>query len=309
MRPMLATPGQGSVPHGPGWVHEVKWDGVRLLADVSGGDVRLSTRSEREVTVGFPELHGLRGVARDALFDGEAVTLVDGRPSFARLVERVHTGTAAHAEQLAAHQPVTYLVFDLLRLDGLDLTPLPWHRRREALEAVLAPHPSWSVTPTYPDGDGLLRATSEQGLEGVVSKRVDAPYRPGARSGAWVKFPHRATTSYVIGGWRPETGRQRLGALLVGTPSPSGLIFRGRVGSGLAGRAGAELAQRLAGLGPAPCPFLDAVPPVDARGTTWVRPDLVVDVASLGTTAADRLRQPAYKRWRADLAPADLVVP
>lgn len=310
MRPMLASAGAsrrgGSVPTGDGWAHEVKWDGIRLLAEVSGGRVRLTTRTERDVTVAFPELAGLAKVAEDLLLDGEAVAMVGGSPSFSHLVERVHTVSARKAEQLASTRPVTYLAFDLLRLDGLDLTALPWSRRRAALEAVLPPHPSWQVPPTYADGRRLLTATADQGLEGIVSKRVDAPYQPGTRSAAWLKFPHRDTGSYVVGGWRPETGRTRLGAVLVGLPTTQGLSFRGRVGSGLAGRAGAALAERLALVPTGPCPFADEVPAVDRAGATWLRPEVVVDVASLGVTAGSRLRQPAYKGWRPDLSPEDL---
>lgn len=308
MRPMLATlgTGHGQVPSGAGWRHEVKWDGIRLLAEVTRGRLRLLTRSERDVTHAFPELAGLAGVADDLLLDGEVVTLVAGRPSFSQLVERVHTVSARKAEQLAAARPVTYLVFDLLRLDGLDLLDVPWQHRRAALEKVVEPGPAWQVPPVYEDGAQLLAATTEQGLEGVVSKRVSAPYRPGQRSPDWLKFPHRPTRSWVVGGWRPETGRSRLGSVLVGAPAPGGLAFRGRVGSGLAGRAGDLLARRLAEAPEGPCPFVDDVPAADALGAHWVRPEVVVDVAALGVTDGGRLRQPSYQGWRPDLSPADV---
>ncbi len=311
MRPMLATPGVtdggAGVPRGTQWAHEIKWDGIRLVAEVRAGVLRLTTRSERDVTVAFPELRGLASLGDDLLLDGEAVAMVDGRPSFSRLVERVHTVSARKAETLAATRPATYLAFDLLRLDGLDLTGLPWSRRRAALEDLVAPAPHWQVPPSYPDGAGLLAATAEQGLEGIVSKRVTSAYHPGVRSPDWVKFPHRLVDSYVVGGWRPETGRSRLGAVLVGTPTPRGLAFRGRVGSGLAGAAGALLAEQIAQLPLVPCPFVDEVPAIDRARATWVQPRLVVDVAALGLTSAGKLRQPAYKGWRSDLSPVDLA--
>ncbi|GAA1138907.1 non-homologous end-joining DNA ligase [Ornithinicoccus hortensis] len=312
MRPMLATPGRppgraaAPVPDGPGWAHELKWDGIRLLAEVTDGTLRLSTRTERDVTVAFPELGPLVGVAEDLLLDGELVSLADGIPSFQRLAERVHTTSARKAAQLAAARPATYIAFDLLRVDGLDLTVLPWSQRRDALERILPERGPWQVSPVYADGRGLLAATAEQGLEGIVSKRRDSAYLPGVRSPDWVKFPHRATTSWVVGGWRPETGRSRLGALLVGAPAPGGLTFRGRVGSGLAGKAGAALQEHLAALPRVDCPFVDEVPAVDRAGATWVRPELVVDVASLGLTGAGRLRQPSYQGWRPDLTPEEL---
>ncbi|WP_114907359.1 non-homologous end-joining DNA ligase [Ornithinimicrobium murale] len=312
MRPMLATPGPGTadraeVPGGEGWAHEIKWDGIRLIARVQDGELRLTTRSERDVTIAFPELAGLAGLGHDLVLDGEAVAFVDGAPSFSQLVERVHTTSAAKARLLAGRRPTTYLAFDLVGLDGLDLTPLPWSARRSALEDILPDRSRWQVSPQYADGPGLWRATAEQGLEGVVSKRVTSTYQPGVRSTDWLKFPHRGTDSLVVGGWRPETGRNRLGSLLVGHPVPGGLTFRGRVGSGLAGRAGARLAELIATVPTGPCPFVDEVPGPDRAGATWVRPQLVVEIASLGTTTGGRLRQPAYKGWRSDLTPADLA--
>ncbi len=310
MRPMLATPGasagSGRVPTGPGWVHEIKWDGIRLLAQVDRTALRLTTRTERDVTVAFPELAGLVDVADDVLLDGELVTLVDGAPSFSHLVERVHTVSPRKAGALASARPATYLVFDLLRVDGLDLTALPWSRRRAALEELLPEGPHWHLSPTYADGPELLAATAEQGLEGIVSKDARAPYHPGVRSRAWLKFPHRSTATWVVGGWRPESGRSRLGAVLVGQPVAGGLSYRGRVGSGLAGRAGREMTDRLARASVDDCPFVDDVPRVDRLGTTWVRPEVIIEVVSLGVTAGARLRQPAYQRCRPDLMVKDV---
>ncbi len=314
MRPMLATPAPGSaadprVPGGADWAHEVKWDGIRLIASVQAGTLRLTTRSERDVTVAFPELAGLAELGHDLTLDGEAVALVHGRPSFSHLIERVHTVSASKARMLAQRRPVTYLAFDLVAVDGLDLTPLPWSARRAALEEVVQDGARWQVSPRYADGPGLLRATAEQGLEGIVSKRVSSTYQPGTRSPDWLKFPHRATQSVVVGGWRPETGRDRLGSVLVGVPTEGGLHFRGRVGSGLAGTAGTALAERLAEVAVGPCPFVNEVPPADRAGARWLVPEVVVEVASLGVTAAGRLRQPAYKGWRADLTVQDLTEP
>ncbi|USQ79587.1 non-homologous end-joining DNA ligase [Ornithinimicrobium faecis] len=316
MRPMLATPGPATaaravVPEGEDWVHEIKWDGIRLIASVRDGNLRLSTRSERDVTVAFPELAGLADLGHDLILDGEAVTFVDGLPSFSQLVERVHTTSAAKARLLAGTRPTTYLAFDLVGLDGLDLTPLPWSARRSALEDILPDRARWQVSPQYADGPGLWRATAEQGLEGVVSKRTSSTYQPGVRSADWLKFPHRATQSLVVGGWRPETGRSRLGAVLVGLPvsdgGDGGLTFRGRVGSGLAGKNGDRLAELIAQVPTGPNPFVDDVPGPDRAGATWLAPQLIVEVASLGTTAGGRLRQPAYKGWRSDLTPRDLA--
>ncbi len=311
MRPMLATPGT-RVPEGEGWAHEVKWDGMRVLADVSEGGVRLWSRSERDVSVGFPELTGGEAVRRDALVDGEVVCLVDGRPSFAALADRIHVAKADRARALASAAPATFLAFDLLRLDGEDLTGRPLADRRALLEDLEPVVAGMAVPPTYADGALLLDATREQGVEGIVSKRLSSRYRPGARSEDWLKFAHRPTASYVVGGWRVEAGqgagsRRRLGAVLVGVPGTFGLSYRGRVGSGLAGKAGARLLERLTDLTTEDCPFGDEVPEVDGRGAVWVRPEVVVDVAALGETGGGRLRQPSYQGLRPDLDPGDLV--
>ncbi|MFX0538465.1 DNA ligase [Ornithinimicrobium sp. Y1847] len=326
MRPMLATPGDPRTgpPSGPEWAHEVKWDGIRLLADVQDGHLRLLTRGGRDIAVAFPELAGLAGMADDLLLDGEAVAMVDGRPNFGQVVDRVHLTSARAAAQVAATRPATYLAFDLLRLDGLDLTGLPWSARRDALEQVVdaADLAALGVPPVYDDGAGLLAATAEQGLEGVVSKRRAAPYREGVRSADWLKFPHRDLLSVVVGGWRPQTGtRSRLGAVHVGLPAtdesgmpqrdPEGrlrLVYVGRVGSGLAGREGARLAELLAQVPEAPYPFVEAIPRAEATGSTWLEPQVVLDVASLGITpGVGRLRQPSYRGVRLDLSPLDLV--
>ena len=310
MRPMLATRGT-RVPRGGEWLHEVKWDGMRVLAEVrptaDGGELRLRSRNEKDVGVSFPELHGLAGLGRDLLLDGEVVAFLDGVPTFGALADRIHVGNPRRAAELSQTNPVTLLVFDLLRLDGEDLTDRPLSERRELLEGLGLLDVHWQVPATYDDGDMLLEATAAQRLEGIVSKRRSSRYHPGRRTPDWLKFPHRAVGSYVVGGWRLETdSASRIGAVLVGEPTEHGLVYRGRVGSGIAGKEGQRLLEVLAPLHTDVTPFADQVPRVDATGTTWVRPDVVVDIASLGLTPAKRLRQPAYRGIRTDLTPDEL---
>ena len=308
MRPMLATRGT-SLPTGPEWWHEVKWDGIRVLVEVAGGVVRLWSRNENDVTVAYPELSVLAGLGHDVVVDGEVVALADGVPRFSALAERMHVRNARRAEQLARTNPVVLVVFDLLALDGEDLTSRPLSERRRRLEELALPEPACQVPAAYDDGQMLLTATEQQGLEGVVSKRRGSPYLPGRRSPDWLKFPHRPTLSYVVGGWRLETdSASRLGAVLVGEPTPAGLSYRGRVGSGIAGRAGAVLLEVLEPLTTDRSPFCDEVPRVDAKGTTWVDPEVVVEIAALGVTPGGRLRQPSYLGVREDLAPSDVAV-
>jgi len=311
MRPMLATKGT-RVPVGDEWLHEVKWDGMRVLVDVEHDDLRLWSRNERDVRVSFPELHGLAGgplAGRDVLLDGEVVAFLDGVPTFGALADRLHVANARRAAALSQTNPVTLLVFDVLRLDGRDVTGLPLTDRRVLLDDLGLLDVHWQVPATYDDGEMLLEATRQQRLEGIVSKRRRSTYHPGRRSPDWLKFPHRALGSYVVGGWRPEAGStSRIGAVLVGSPTPGGLVYRGRVGSGIAGKEGQRLLEVLRPLERDASPFAGAVPTVDATGTTWVRPEVVVDVAALGMTPAKRLRQPSYRGVRTDLAADDVEV-
>jgi bifunctional non-homologous end joining protein LigD len=298
---------------GTAWAYEVKWDGVRALAHLRDGRLRLVSRAGNDITAGYPELTPLGRLHPDAVLDGEIVVLRAGRPSFAALAERMHVREPRAVRALAAAAPATYLVFDLLRLDGADTTGLPWTRRRALLEQLAegadGPGPtSWRVGPVYDDRDALLAATREQHLEGVVAKRREARYRPGARSADWVKLAHRHHQVALVGGWRCQTGsRDRLGALLLGMPDGAGgLAFIGRVGSGIT----AEVARRLREqfqAAPAPqCPFTTAVPAADVRGTIWTLPRVVVEVRYLGRGAADRLRQPVFRGVRTDLGPDDV---
>jgi bifunctional non-homologous end joining protein LigD len=195
----------------------------------------------------------------------------------------------------------------VLRLDGEELTGRPWSQRREVLESLGIGSAHWQVPPVYDDGKMLLAATEQQRLEGVVSKKRSSCYFPGRRTKDWLKFPNRPTESYVVGGWRPETGsRARLGSLLVGSPTPQGLSYRGRAGSGLAGKWSERMRELLEPLRSEASPFCDEVPRVDATGTVWVRPEVVVELASLGVTGGGRLRQPSFQGVREDLTPADL---
>lgn len=308
MRPMLATRGT-TVPTGPEWLHEVKWDGIRVLAEVDGGRLRLWSRNGNDVSAAYPELAGLADAldGRAALLDGEIVALADGIPSFGALADRMHVRNARKAAALATTNPVTLMVFDLLLLAGEDLTGLPLERRRERLEGLGLDGPRWQVPPAYDDGQALYDATAAQRLEGVMSKKRSSRYHGGRRTAEWLKFPHRHTESYVVGGWRLETDSgSRLGALLVGERTADGLVYRGRVGAGLAGRKGQRVLDALRGRETGTSPFTDEVPRVDALGTTWLRPEVVVEVAALGRTREGRLRQPSFLGVRADLTPESL---
>ena len=302
---MLATHGR-TVPVGDAWTHEVKWDGVRALTDVRGGTLRMTSRNENAITIAWPELSTSPYGDRDLLVDGEIIALnARGVPDFRTLQERMHVRRASAAERLAEKVPAVYMVFDLLRLDGRDLTQESLEKRRQILHG-LELNGAWQVPPQYDDGAMLFEATLEQGLEGVVSKRRTSTYRFGERSPHWQKLAHRHRLSYVVGGWRPQEGTtDRLAALLVGERTPDGLLYRGRVGSGIGPKQSRVLTALVAGLGRADSPFADEVPAVDARGTHWLEPVLVVDIDTHGR-GYERLRQPSFQAVRTDLAPEDL---
>jgi bifunctional non-homologous end joining protein LigD len=301
---MLATP--GALPDGPEWLFEVKWDGMRLLADVSEGRVRLSSRSERDVTANFPELAELTELVPDVLLDGEVVLLENGVPSFAALADRMHGPVAPRVAQA---RPVTFMVFDVLRLYGVPLLGRTLDERRGTLERLdLAAVPVLSLSPTYTDGRALLEATRQRGMEGVVAKRRDGVYRPGRRSPSWTKVTHRQTQACLVGGWRPErSSAGRIGALLLGVPDGGGLRYAGRVGSGLAGELVQRvLRERLVEVD-AP-PFAEHLPRAETAGARWCEPLTVVEVGHTGWTDGGRLRQPVFRGVRDDLDPEHVQV-
>lgn len=307
MQPMLATRGD-RVPTGPDWVHEVKWDGIRALVEVrADGGVRVWSRNQNDITAAWPELRAIGGLGRDVLLDGEIVALGDGVPTFGALADRMHLRDPRKVARFAETNPVTLLVFDVLRIDGRDTTDLPLAKRRELLEGLGLDLACCQVPGWYDDGETLLAAAEQQGLEGIVSKKLSSRYRPGQRSRDWLKFPIRPTGSFVVGGFRHETGSdRRLGSVLVGEPTPEGLVFCGRVGSGIAGRRGQVLGELLKPLVTDVSPFTTELDRLDRVGAIWVRPETVIDVQYLTRTREGRLRQPAYRGVRTDLDPSDL---
>ncbi|WCB94259.1 ATP-dependent DNA ligase [Baekduia alba] len=317
--PMLAKPGPvPSAREDPHWAYEIKWDGVRAVVFSEPGRMRFVTRNGNDVTARYPELARMNRALsmHRVVLDGEVVAFdADGRPSFGALQGRMHLVRESAVKRLAKENPVTYMAFDLLWLDGASLMGRPYHERRATLRALLADGERWQV-PDHVVGGGtqLLAATREQGLEGVVAKRVDSPYEPGRRGGAWRKIKNTNRQELVIGGWLPGEGRrrERIGALLVGVRESSAdgepLRFAGRVGTGF---TEAEL-DRLAGLlGPLvreTSPF-DVVPKAVKipREAVWVEPELVAEVEFVEWTREGVLRAPSYKGLRED-KPATLVV-
>ncbi len=309
---MLAIPADarhGISSDANAWAYEIKWDGMRVLADLRGSQVRMASRTGNDVTTAFPELAEVGPGHPDSLLDGEVVVLRHGLPSFAALADRMHVRDPRRARALAISSPASYMVFDLLRIYGVELMSRSWQERRDALERLALPRRGWQLSPVYDDRDALLTATREQGLEGVVAKRRGARYQPGVRSSDWVKLAHRRVQACVVGGWRPESNTSgRIGALLLGVwdADASGvevLRYAGRVGSGLAGAAEPVLRELLEPLRADQQPFGMPLPRTDSSGAVWVRPEVVVEVRYKGRTEGGRLREPVFRGVRSDVDP------
>jgi len=191
IQPMLATAGS-LPPDDDGWAYEVNWDGVRAIVYVDGGRVRAVDRNDKDITASFPELRraGERVGPRPAVLDGEIIALgADGRPSPGRLQQRLNVSSRAEVTRRAREVPVTYVVFDVLHLDGQSLLGLPYRERRRQLEALGLSGKSLMTGDSYRDvrGVDVLAAVREHGIGGIIAKRMDAPYRPGRRSRDWRK--------------------------------------------------------------------------------------------------------------------------
>ncbi|MDQ3945006.1 MAG: non-homologous end-joining DNA ligase [Actinomycetota bacterium] len=318
LRPMLATLSDRLPNDQAAYGFEVKWDGIRALAYVSGGRVRLEARSGRDVSHRYPELRelGRRMGTTQAVVDGEIVALdANGRPSFERLQRRMHVESESAIRRLRQDVPVAYAIFDLLWLEGHSTTGLPYEERRRLLDEIGLNGPNWQ-TPPYHRGEGstLLEATKAGGLEGVVAKRLDSLYEPGVRTRNWLKVKNHCSQDFVIGGWLPGEGaRARLGALLVGYYEPGDrgvpeqeprLVYAGKVGTGFTDAELTRLLRLLEDRRQPECPFSPRPPLKQAR---WVRPDLVVDVEFTEWTAAGILRHPSYKGMRDDREPEEVV--
>jgi bifunctional non-homologous end joining protein LigD len=295
------------------WAFEIKWDGVRAIAHSEPGRLRLHSRNLHDITPRYPELSKLnRALSHHrAILDGEVVALdAEGKPSFGALQRRMHLGSEHAVRRLAKEAPVTYMIFDLLWLDGHSLMDLPYEERRARLAELDLNGDRWR-TPDYVAGHGkqMLEATAEQGLEGVMAKRLDAPYEPGRRSPCWVKVKNLYRQEVVIGGWMPGEGRRRdrIGALLVGVREDDRLRYAGRVGTGFTEAELDRLAARLVPLERTTSPFDAPDQPAPPRGAVWVEPRCVAEIEFREWTQGNQLRAPSYKGLRDDKAAAEVV--
>ncbi len=307
--PMLAELGKGEPPATPGWIYEVKWDGVRAMCYVEGGRVRLLSRTGNRMDQQYPELSALphHVNARSAILDGEIVSLDErGAPSFERLQHRMHLTDAGAVAALTRKDPVVLYVFDLLYADGRDLRGLPVEERKRLLRELLSPSATIRFSEHFENGLDLLAAVRAQGIEGIIAKRLGSAYQ-SRRSADWVKYKVQSSDSFVLCGFT-KGEREVFGALVLGLFEGDKLTWAGDVGTGFDRKMMQTIYAKLAPLATEKCP-LEPDKNLPKKDVTWTRPELVCEVRFANWTADGRLRAPVFLGLRPDVDPRECVRP
>ncbi|MDQ4024983.1 MAG: non-homologous end-joining DNA ligase, partial [Actinomycetota bacterium] len=310
LTPMLATLVEDPFDSDD-WIFELKWDGVRALG-VCSDTTALISRNRNDVTVCYPELHNLhtRLVCLDAIVDGEIVAMSGGRPSFEKLQSRINLQNPRDIERAAKTTPVTYVIYDLLYLDGKTLMDLPLHERKELLDALVVPSEKVQVSHcTSGEGIALFEFARANRIEGIVAKKSTSVYRPARRSRDWQKIKTLWDADVVVGGWSKGEGNRSstFGSLLVGAYADEGLCFLGSVGTGFSDKTLDEVIPLLRERASSSCPF--AEDPSGMRGgrwgkvlkdPQWIEPSLVARVEFRELTSGNKLRAASFKGLRFD---------
>lgn len=320
LQPMLAKPGKMPDNYSD-YGFEIKWDGLRAIVYIDKDTVTLISRNLKDITPQYPELAALgKALGRQqVILDGEIVAFgPDGRPSFSSLQHRMGRKAAKTIEKLTQTIPVSYVIFDILYLDGKLLLEQAYTKRREILQSLNLKGESWQ-TPQYRAGVGpeMLAASKSIGLEGIVAKRLDSLYEAGRRTGAWIKIKNQQRQELIIAGWVPGSGRRsgQIGAILTGyydvtadearrRGCPQRLRFAGKVGTGFTDRMLNSLKESFASLECPESPFAEQVPYKDA---VYVDPSLVGEFEFTEWTPQGTLRHPSFKGLRTDKQPGDVI--
>jgi bifunctional non-homologous end joining protein LigD len=296
-RPMLATLA-AEVPHGDDWLYEVKWDGYRAISYLERGAATLLSRKDNDLTGRFPQIAKALGALPDCVLDGEVCALDEqGRSSFSAMQQ--------------GSGPLVYYVFDLLEEEGQPLVDRPLTERRDRLERVLREAPAAiRLSETFEDGDALLEAARESGLEGIIAKRASSPYREGKRSREWLKIKTHGRQEFVIAGYTKGSGSRAagFGALVLGVQRDGELQWAGNVGTGFTQAEIERLLRLLKPLRRDTSPFatVPKMPRVRKEDVQWVEPKLVAEVEFSEWTHDGRLRQPSYQGLREDKTPEEV---
>lgn len=311
IEPMLAVPVE-AVPTDPGWLHERKYDGVRIEAQVVSGKPSLLTRAGHQKTRQFPEvvaalksLHAL--VGQDMRLDGEIVDAAsDDFVGLQRLQRRLGLQKDFDIRLRASASPAAFVAFDVLAVGTHALTSMPLSERRTVLEAILSVAPDGvRLAAQSPDGLAMLARAREEEWEGIVSKRADARYRPGERSPFWRKLKLMQRQEFVIAGYTRSDADRSFAALIVGYHEDGALVYAGRVGTGFSEAELRTLGSRFSAIACADCPFGE-LPDLD-EPATWLAPRLVAEIRFQGWTETGRLRSPSYLTTREDKRASDVV--
>ncbi len=302
-QPMSATL-TGDVPKGDGWIHEIKWDGYRIIATLAGGESELRSRRDQDYTQRFENVSKELVKALktpDCVVDGEVCALDEqGRPSFSAM-QQGKPGT-----------PIVYYVFDLLEVDGEPVVDLPIEERRARLEKLLDKRSKTvRFSESFDDGEALFAAAGKQGLEGIMAKRLGTRYLPGRRSRDWLKIKGHGRQELVVAGYTRGKGRRggTLGSLVLGMHEGDELVYVGNVGTGFNDNEIDRLLELLKPLERDTSPFknVPTMPRVRKGDVVWVEPELVADVEFAEWTHDGRLRAPSYKGLRQDKDPKEVA--
>lgn len=294
IKPMLAK--LSSPFDSPRFLYEIKWDGTRCLFFIEQGKIRLQNRRLNDITYRYPEFHDLpQKIARDGIvFDGEIVVLKDGKPVFKLLQEREHVVSPLKIKALRERLPATYMVFDLLYLDGQSLMERPLRERRKLLAEVL-PESPFVVESRYiiEQGKAFFEKVISQGFEGVMAKDLESPYWPGKRVDFWLKFKPRGRRPCLIVGYllRPDG---TLKSLLIAEETEKGLLYRGRVASGLNTHLSDQLLSLLKTLESQAPPQMKGMSKAP-KGARWVRPEIRCLVSFQEITSHQQFRAPVLE--------------
>jgi bifunctional non-homologous end joining protein LigD len=307
IRPMLASPRRGLPHDADRYSWEFKWDGVRAITYVRGGQLRLLSRTGRDMTGSYPELAVLADrVTVPVVLDGEIIAIRGGRPDFGLLQSRLHLRHPPAS--LVRDIPVRLYLFDLLHLGDESLLAAPYTGRRDRLGRLGLDEDPVRTPPWYPgDAETVLAASLAHGLEGVVGKPLASAYHPGQRRD-WIKIKNIRHQQVIICGWTPGQGRRTdtIGSLLLGVYHQHQLRYAGHVGTGFTQAMLADLTRQLTAIRRGTSPFPGAVPAPHARGAQWVEPRLVGEVAFTEWTTDMLLRHPSWRGLRAGTNPREV---